>query len=134
MQLKIYNAENASRKSSSTTPFISLPKNGGLIYLSKATVELIKLKDGDKICIAQDPQNVLDWYIYKSEDGFSLRPSGEDSSRLAFNSSLVSEDLRACAPASVDTEKSIKMPIAKESVTFKGDKNIYWPIITKGAY
>jgi hypothetical protein len=132
MQLKIYNAENASRKQTST-PMISLPKKGGLISINKAAAALLKLKEGDKISLAQDEKNVLDWYVFKDKAGIEIRLLKEETGTWGFNSTLISEDLRACAPIEIDQDKSIRMPFGEDAVVFQNDKTLYYPIITKKA-
>jgi hypothetical protein len=134
MNFRIYNAQNASKYQALLTPMISLPANGGLIYLSKGLVQLMELTPKDKIVLAQSKNNVWDWYIYKSDKGIQLRLVDKNSHRLSFNSRLINEDLRACAPASIETFKSIKMPVSNAPECIKELNAICYKILTKEAY
>jgi hypothetical protein len=130
MQLKVYNAVTASRRSTGK-PEIRIPLKGGAIRITKSAADACGFKSGDNLSLGQDENNVLDWYIYKDkENGFPCREIKKEG-HLTFNSSLLAEDLRACAPAVIDQDKIIRMSIGTEPVEVNKVK--FFPIITKSA-
>jgi hypothetical protein len=58
---------------STKLPRISFTK-AGVLVLNQTAMQKLNLKAGDKISLAQDPDNPSNWYIFKDkENGFEIR-------------------------------------------------------------
>lgn len=82
--LQEFNAEN--------TPNVRpkdffLTYNGkGVFKLTAHAVEGLQLKAGDKIALAQDTKRPQDWYLLRSDKGYTLHYTNKESKNLQFNS------------------------------------------------
>ena len=99
MALKIYNASASKARSGKAT--VNIAPKSGLISISKAAAEIMKIKAKDKLILAQDDQNPKDWYLAIHDSGFSAR--GDDG-RLFFNSCAIAKSF--CDSIGVDYPSS----------------------------
>lgn len=92
MKLKRFNPDNASliRPGKCTIRFASQ----GQVTLSKTLVDKMNLKPGDKLELANDEESPekRDWYLIKSDKGFSLRMYKSEK-HLCFNCSAITTTL-----------------------------------------
>jgi len=128
MKLKKYST--VAGKAQNGKPSISFSAKSGIVRLNKALLTSLGLKNGDKIDICQDEENVKDWYITIAKEGFTLRVSERLEGMV--NSKTVCEDIRACVK-NIDDEKSSKMLVAVEHPTVL-EKQKYFPILTSSAH
>ncbi len=73
-------------RQSAITPKISFGK-GGVIAFNKKACELLALKPGDRISIAQNKKEPFEWYVFKdASNGFPIRDKDfEKNGTTAFN-------------------------------------------------
>lgn len=71
MNLKIYNVENSLNDKSNRKPSINFRASGG-ICINKGAVQVLNLKESDKVEFAENQENKGDWYIRKSKDEKAL--------------------------------------------------------------
>lgn len=86
MQLTIYNPKTTN-KVAKRSPKINIQK-GGALNISKSAVEMMKIKDSDRVSLAKDSEG--NWYLYKDAEGFEVRG---DEGRMIFNSSAISREI-----------------------------------------
>jgi len=72
-------------------PIIGISKQGNF-RLTKTLVELLKLKDGDRVSLLQDTAEPLDWYIMKDPEGFPLRAKDSEGG-MAFSNQQLRQSL-----------------------------------------
>lgn len=127
MKLKEFNAETLPKLSGGGkgVPRISFSK-GGVININATACELIGLKPSDKITLAQDEEDPVNWYIYKNEKGFELRSAYDKKGVLFNHNSLTKEIMKAIE---YDDTLSHNFIIAGQATTIKGDKTKYWGIL-----
>ncbi len=102
---------------------------GGTIHFNQPACELIDIKAGDKVTVAQDEDEPENWYVFKdTEHGFEVR-AGYDGKGCLFNhAKLVIAFLEAIDKP---VDKTIGFLIAGKPTTMKGDKTAtkYWGIL-----
>lgn len=109
MELKTYNSENSSRTSTGK-PAMAFSGKNGLMRINKIAIEKLKIKNGDRWSVSQDPKNVFDWYLHKDpENGFKIRVSEKNEG--TFNSAILCEDIRACVK-NIEADKTVKPPLS----------------------
>lgn len=113
----------------STTPKVNFSK-AGVIEFNKPAVELLELKPGDKVTIAQDEEDAANWYVFKDKNGFEIRSKEfEKHGKLAFNHrALTIEISKAC---DVNPDESQNFLVAGKPTTINGDKTKYWGLLLK---
>ncbi len=74
MNLNVFSAETLPTKHSFTGrgPRINFGKSG-MINFSKPATQLMKIKVGDKVSLAQDDAHPEKWYFFKDPAGFILK-------------------------------------------------------------
>lgn len=122
MRLKTFNPENIGED---IIPMISINSNG-IFRLNKAAVELLKLKEDEKVLFHQDEDEPEDWYISKdAENGFLFSIDKTRPNRYSKISAL-HRAFKEC----FNSTSVFKFCISTESV--KPDKSTsMFPIITK---
>lgn len=70
MKLKLFNTETICSYSKREEIRRIRFNSRGLIYISGGVAELINLKKGDRLSLAQDEERPNDWYLFKSHNGF----------------------------------------------------------------
>lgn len=131
MALKHFNSATLpSISSRGTAPIISLNMKAGLFGINKAACELLGLKNGDYIGFAQDDEDEVKWYVYKSDKtGFQVREKNNVTSGVLFNNSRMGKLIAA----SVAFEgKGGKMLVEDKPFTIQGLKNKYYPLNMSG--
>lgn len=107
-------------------PRISFGKSGVIAFNKPASV-LIGLKAGDKITLAQDPDEPINWYFFKDpEHGFEIRAGYKDQGTLFNHIELSKAFLEAIDK---ETGKTHNFKIAGQATVLKGDKVQYWGIL-----
>lgn len=134
MKLKYFSEQTFPKQmgGGSKTPSISLGK-GGIIQLNKRAAELLELKEGDKITIAQDEDDEACWYVFKDPNhGFALRGS-YDSQKQAGALLLNHKKLQThiCESLELNPDETRSFIIAGQPTTMKGDKTKYWGLLVK---
>lgn len=105
---------------------VSFTKSG-VIQFSPSASELMGIKSGDKITLAQDEEDAHNWYFFKdSQHGFELRAGYKDAGCMFNHRGLVHELLGAFGKPEDVTHKFL---IAGEPTVMKGDKTKYWGIL-----
>jgi len=86
--------------------------------------DLIGLKKGDTISLAQDDAKPECWYVYKDKAGFALQPIAKGG--LTFHHQDLTDQFLGCWNYVED--KTYKTAVNPEPVTIKGDKSAtqYW--------
>ena len=108
----------------------SLPKisfgKSGVISFNKSACALLDIAPGDKIQLAQDEDDLANWYISKDKDGFELRGKDFDKiGSLTFNHKTMVTSFFESFEMPVD--KSRTFLISGEATTF--EKTKYWGIL-----
>ncbi len=129
MKLKIFTKENTGHVRSSK-PGINL-NTAGSFTLNKSAAEIMQLKVGDAVAIAQDEDDEDNWYVFKckSDEGFIVRPcNGKNiDGGLSFNSSFIMRKILKAAGINHHTSMLI-------SIEPNVDGKIkYYPIIISSA-
>lgn len=107
-------------------PRVSFNK-AGLISFNKKACELIGLKAGEKVTLAQDEEDPRNWYFFKdAQHGFELRPGYKDAGCL-FNHRQMTESLLQAFQKPMDITH--KFTIAGIPTVMKSDKTKYWGIL-----
>lgn len=115
MNLKVFNSEN-SRSSKTGVHGITMNSKSGGISLSGSLQESMGLKVDDKVSIAQNQDSPLDWYIFKSDDGFQCREKPKATGLIVQNTAVV----RALFESARVSEQSASMLVSKEPVSAGG--------------
>lgn len=103
----------------------------GIISFNKIACELMGLKPGDKISLAQDSEDPQNFYFFKDpQHGFALYGSSKDGySRFAHKAfvTLITETLE------LPPDKNIKALIGGQPTVLKNDKvqTRYWGILIR---
>lgn len=93
--MKVFNKSNSSCTRKPGIASINISRKSGIAF-SQAATELIYLRVGDKISLAQDEHDPRKWYVFKdSEKGFTLRSDGKRGTSLVFNSSVICREVTA---------------------------------------
>jgi hypothetical protein len=87
MKLKVFNPQTLPvvRHGEATVRL----SDKGVVALSKRTCEIMNLKAGDGIALHQDEDELSDWYLEKTKDGYTTRTSGGNLTGLMFNASSI---------------------------------------------
>ncbi len=127
MKLKSFNAENsASLRTGSAT--VNINHGSGVLTLSRVAVLELGLKAGDSIELHQDESSPKDWYISKSENGFTLREKAKEANgMLMFNNTTVAREILS----SLNIDGNASMLIATEATSLDGVE--LFAILTKSA-
>lgn len=132
MKLKYFSEQTLPRVmggGNSRTPKASFAKHG-VVTLNKDACQLMEVKAGDKITVAQDEEDPENFYFFKDpEHGFLLRTDGKTS--CLFSHKAMIELIRDAKD--LPTDKNIKALIAGKPTTIKGDKagTKYWGILIR---
>lgn len=123
MGMKVFNKLNSSLSRVPGVASINIGRKSG-IAISQAATELINLRVGDKISLAQDEHDSRKWYVFKdNEKGFTLRHDGKRGTSLIFNSSAIYREATADYD---DLKKSIRgIFIQPETI----DGKVYYPFL-----
>jgi hypothetical protein len=79
MKLKLFDSETSPKSTGAgrnSLPRISVTK-GGTININGKACELMQLKDGSKITLAQDEEEPENWFMFLNPKGFELRPMSD---------------------------------------------------------
>jgi len=112
----------------STLPKVSFAKSG-LITFNREAVKLLGLKIGDKVTLAQDPDEPINWYFFKDKDhGFDLRTAYKDLG-VQFNHIELTRTFLGAIGRQIGVTHKFK--IGGEPTILKGDKSQtkYWGIL-----
>lgn len=110
----------------SKLPRVSFNKAGLLTFNNQACA-LIGLKAGDKITLAQDPDEPINWFVFKdSAHGFEVRAGYKDQG-AQFNHITLSKAFLEAIDR--ETGKTHNFKIAGQATVLKGDKTEYWGIL-----
>lgn len=103
-----------------TLPKVSFTKAGVILFNKEAT-KLLGLKIGDKVTLAQDPDEPINWYFFKDKDhGFELR-SAYKNLGAQFNHIVLMRTFLDAIGKQVGV--SHKFKIGGEPTILKGDKS-----------
>jgi hypothetical protein len=104
----------------------------GAISLSKTFVQKAKLKESDKVYVAQDEESPEDWYLIKdNKNGFPLRGSSNDG--LQFNNAYTAKSIMETLEINA---KSVAFMIATEPSELEDPelkKSLVFAILTSTA-
>jgi hypothetical protein len=131
MKLIHFDSETASgSRMASTEPSIRFHQSG-IITISAAAAEKIKLKEGDKVSIAQDEDSPDDWYlITKDKKGFATRIY-KGSNGLAFNNAYIAKSLINFLELKT---KSVSFKLATEPAADNGGGKLYAILLATAKY
>ena len=88
---------------------------------------MIGLKAGDKITLAQDPDEPINWYLFKDpQHGFELRGAYKEQGTQFNHIELGKAFLEAIGK---EIGKTHNFKIAGQPTILKGDKTQYWGIL-----
>lgn len=123
MKLKSYNKQNTITVNAPKIAF----RAKGLIVFNKSACDMLNIKNGDTVEIAQDQEKPKDWFISLSagKEGFVLSPLKGDN--LKFNCRVLCDDVWE----SLGFDRTISMLISKDKVQIGNIK--YHAIITRSA-
>ena len=88
MKLQIFNAENSS-KTRELKAVVTIVLKTGLFRINGTAVELMGLKNNDRISIAYDEEGD-EWYIFKDKDGFNCHSNEKCKDKKALKFGCVS--------------------------------------------
>lgn len=125
MKLKSFNPENIPQNTRIGIAKVSLNSKSGTITLTKQTVIKMDLKPNDKIEFFQDEENVDEWYIAVTKNGFDIRDKKKDQTFI-FNSTFL---VKKIFDSMIYNHHTGYCLLGAEPVI--KDKVKYWPIITK---
>lgn len=125
MNLKEFNKVTAPPNIRWGEPFVNVHSSGPFA-INQEACELMKLKEGDHIVIAQSQDNPDDWYIIKSDKdiGFVTRRGSGKKLKLIANCARAAKELLNQAKI---MRKSSTFRISREPMML--DKKLYWLII-----
>ncbi|MBN8852252.1 MAG: hypothetical protein BGO55_00720 [Sphingobacteriales bacterium 50-39] len=109
-------------------PKVSFAKSG-VITFNKEAVKLLGLKPGDKVTLAQDPDEPINWYFFKDlQHGFDLR-SAYKNLGVQFNHIELTRTFLDAIGKEIGVTHKFK--IGGEPTIMKGDKSQtkYWGIL-----
>lgn len=128
MKLVYYSTQTIEKKyDRSSTPKILFGRSGGVTFNGGA-IERIGLQDGDKITLAQDQDDLENWYVFKDPaHGFQVTIFKVKGAKFS-NSQLVK---KIWDQFSKGDQVSLHFLVAGQPTTFKDDKSKtqYWGII-----
>ena len=100
-----------------------------MICFNKEACSLIGLKAGDKVTLAQDPDEPINWYFFKdAQHGFELRGAYKDQGAQFNHVTLVRTFVEALEK---ESGKTHSFRLAGDPTVMKGDKaqTKYWGIL-----
>jgi hypothetical protein len=103
---------------------IAFVKNG-VISINKSAADLIGLKSGAKVTLAQDKKEPENWYLFIDPNGFEVRVS--KSKGFIFNHRSLQRAFIQCFGK--DENVSHKFLIAGKPTEMKDSKTKYWGIL-----
>ena len=130
MKLKLFNQQTTPKiiGAGNTTPKVSVTKNG-VFNLNGAACQLMELKAGDKITLAQDEDEKDNWYFFKDAvNGFQIRSAYDKNMKgCMFNHKLLSSSFIK----TIGLKESLthQFLIAGQPTIIKNDKTKYWGIL-----
>ena len=99
----------------------------GIITFNPPACELISLKAGDKVTLAQDEEDPRNWYFFKDpQHGFELRAGYKDKGCM-FNHKVMVHSLLTAFGKPEDVTHNFK--VAGQPTIMKNDKTKYWGIL-----
>jgi len=91
MKLRTFNAENSQQyKKGECTINVT---RAGSFTLSKDLCEAMGIKAGDKIAVHQDELEPTNWYLSKSDDGFTVHDGGRGDATNSFNNARSAKEI-----------------------------------------
>jgi hypothetical protein len=124
MKLSVFNNENFPKSSyRSGGPKIGFAAKGQL-SINYFAAELIGIKHGDKVSLAQDESDPENWYIFKDKDGFEVRLHS-DKKTLITNHSKLCDSLKESL--GLDASTSQRFTVGGQPTIL--DKVKYWGLI-----
>jgi hypothetical protein len=110
----------------SKLPRVAFSKSGTITF-NPAAGQLMGLKGGDKVTLAQDEEDPRNWYFFKDpQHGFELRPGYKDKGSM-FNHKVMVQALLQAFGKPEDITHNFK--IAGQPTVMKNDKTKYWGIL-----
>lgn len=128
MKLMYFSAQTLPKQMGrgSKLPRVAFSKSGTITFNPPAC-ELIGLKAGDKITLAQDEEDPRNWYFFKdAQHGFELRAGYKDKGSMFNHKVMVSAFLQAFEKPEDVTHNFM---IAGQPTVMKNDKIKYWGIL-----
>jgi len=127
MKLKILNEETCPKMLGRTgIARIGFGKSG-IVNLNFQAGELMELKTGDKLSLAQDEDEPDNWYLFKDNlKGFVVR-AGYDKKGFLFNHMTMIDEFRT--HFKLDKTITHNFLLAGQPTLIRGDKTKYWGIL-----
>ena len=129
MKLKFFSEQTKPQDGSrerSSVPKIYITKRG-VINFNKSSSQLMEIKPGNKITLAQDEEHPNEWYFFKDDlHGFFLKLGYNKQGCIFSHSSLVRELLESVGKP---LDKNYSFLIAGQPTMMKNDKTKYWCIL-----
>lgn len=111
---------------SNTVARVSFSKNG-IIHFNGFAVDVMGLKNGDKITMSQDEEVPENFYFFKDPNhGFELRTSYDKKGLLFNHAALTKTFIEALGR---EPGQSYNFLMAGKPTSIKGDKTVYWGIL-----
>jgi hypothetical protein len=131
MKLKYFTEQTVPRsaRGGGSTPKVTFSASGAISF-NPAAGQLMGLKQGTKVSLAQDETEPDNWYFFiDKQNGFEVRDA-KGKAWIFQHAVLVREFKQA---RELDIEKTIKGLIAGQPTILKGDKaeTKYWGILVK---
>jgi hypothetical protein len=98
----------------------------GLISFNRFACDMIGIKTGTKITLAQDKKDTNCWYVFIDPNGFEVRSGYKDKGCMFNHKELVAKVIESVG---LDTSKTHSFKIASVPTEIKGSKTKYWGIL-----
>lgn len=96
MKLTVFNEENFPKQQGNHrgTPAVRFGKMCA-ISLNGSATEIMELKEGDRLSMAQDEDDPANWFLFKDVNGFEVRLH-TDKKTMQFNHRKLSDAIKEC--------------------------------------
>lgn len=116
MKLNYFSEQTLEKKMDRSRAAKICFRKAGVISLNPNACEIIGIKPGDKISMAQDQENPKDWYVFRdSGHGFPARKAYNNDGVIFNHKTLVR---KFCEANSLKLDKSYQFLIAGQKTTW----------------
>lgn len=124
MKLKKFTPSKCTGRRS-TTRTVSFNKRNGYIFVNQATQKDLDIKESDKITFVQDEENPKEWFLMKSDDGFTIKRSSASGSLYTMSKEVANNVIRSLEIL----DNAVRVMISDQAIMYEGQK--LYPLVTR---
>ncbi len=121
MKLEFFTPDNFETPKKAALPTFTVTK-GNLMKFNDKLIDLLDLKEGDKVVLAQDQEHPGEWYVSKNaETGFTLKEAPGTDPSLTINCAGLAKLFREAYPKA---KVPMRVPVSP-TASAVGEVNFY---------